>query len=152
MSSYCFPSHYKTFFSSRRKSNYVKDTRESLHVDFDFTSKSKSHFRWSFLSTAAAFFPQSIISKSHVLTMNWKCKRFLQGSTPTFLRSERESGADYPKRFYVMTHRNGISKRGVRFDSFFHSQCLKLAQNVSFEFLNFGIFRQFLFYWNWHVW
>ena len=56
---------------------------------------------------------------SHVLTMNWKCKRFLQGSTPTFLRrSERESGADYPKRFYVMTHRNGISKRGLRFDSF----------------------------------
>ena len=81
--------------------------------------KSKSHFRWSFLSTAAAFFPQrGIISNSHVLTMNWKCKRFLQGSTPTYLRSERESGADYPKRFYVMTHRNGISKRGLRLDSF----------------------------------
>ena len=28
----------------------------------------------------------------------------------------------------------------------------KLQKNVAFQFLNFGIFHQFLSWWNWHVW
>ena len=32
------------------------------------------------------------------------------------------------------------------------TQCLKITQNVAFEFLNFGISHQFLSYWNWLVW
>ena len=32
------------------------------------------------------------------------------------------------------------------------SQCLKMIQNVSLEFLHFGIFHQFLSFLNWPVW
>ena len=32
------------------------------------------------------------------------------------------------------------------------SQCLKITQNVAFEFLSFGIFHQFLSNWNWPFW
>ena len=31
---------------------------------------------------------------------------------------------------------------------FFKSHCFKMTQNVELEFFNFGIFHQFLFYWN----
>ena len=34
----------------------------------------------------------------------------------------------------------------------FDPQCLKITQNALFEFLNFGIFRQFLCYLMWPVW
>ena len=53
----------------------------------------------------------------HVLAMSEieNAKGFFK-ALPYFSDAMR---ADYPKRFYVMTHRNGISTR-VRFDSFYH--------------------------------
>ena len=47
-----------------------------------------------------------------------------------------------------VTNASIILTQGIRHNS----QCLKIAQNVSFQFLNFGIFYQFLSHYNWPVW
>ena len=48
----------------------------------------------------------------------------------------------------------GVSFLKSTFEKFVKSQsrCLKITENVSFEFCNFGIFNQFLSCQNWPVW
>ena len=74
-----------------------------------------------------------------------KTGKSMQHQTSTVTSNDNEDDDDDDEEVGdIRTNSNGEKKK--------ISECLKIAGNVSFEFLNFGIFHQFLSYYKLPIW